>query len=170
MTYGEVIDLCVAKFNQVFGTEYHVEYNTREHILNANPHFKIGEKAAGVYDTKTKKQYFFSDMIEKIREKNYNNSQGSYDNGLTFLIRAVFHELEHTLQREHPDKLKNQFWYSKAMYDIEAIILAMRQIDPKIIDIDYRKLHDYFLMEIDADIKGINNAKSFVSHNGVARD
>lgn len=55
------------------------------------------------------------------------------------------------------------------MYAIESIILSMRLVDPQIIDIDYGILHDSFLMEIDADIKGTNNAQSFVEHNNINR-
>lgn len=93
----------------------------------------------------------------------------NFDQGLTYLIHATFHELEHAIQGEHPEKLKNQFWYSKAMYDIETIIMRIRGYDSQLFDLDYKKMHDIFLLEIDADIKGINNAKEFIKHYGIER-
>lgn len=74
MTYEEIINSCVKKFNEVFDTSYNVEYNSREHILLSNPNFKVSEKTAGLYDTKLGKIYIFSDIIDQIRSKNYNNS------------------------------------------------------------------------------------------------
>ena len=170
MTYKEIIYLCVKKFNETFDTSYNIQYDSKDNILNSNPNFKVSEKTAGLYDKKSHEIYIFSNIIDQIRLKNYKNSQGNNDNGLTFLIRSIFHELEHRLQDEHPEKLKNQFWYAKSMYAIESIILGMRQFDPQIIDIDYARSHDNFLLEIDADIKGINNAKSFVTHNNIKRN
>lgn len=170
MTYKEIINLCVKKFNETFDTSYNIQYDSKDNILDANPNFKVSEKTAGLYDKKSHGIYIFSNIIDQIRLKNYNNSQGNYDNGLTFLIRTIFHELEHRLQDDHPEKLKNQFWYAKSMYAIESIILGMRQFDPQIIDIDYARSHDHFLLEIDADIKGINNAQSFVKYNDINRN
>lgn len=168
--YNEVIQLCVNIFNKAFETSYCVEYDSRTNILRANPDIKVGDKAAGFYDTKSKKIFIFSDAIEKIKSKGYKSLNGQYDNGLAFLIRAVYHELEHFLQRENPGKLKNQFSYAKAMYDIEKIILSMQHIDKEIIDIKYEEVHDSFLIEIDADIKGVNNARATVEHCNISRN
>jgi hypothetical protein len=55
------------------------------------------ETAGGFFDNASKRIYLFSGIIEKIKEKNYYNYNNTKDNGLTFLIFAAFHELEHLL-------------------------------------------------------------------------
>lgn len=164
MDYKEVIRLIKEKFNKTFETSYDIEYNSREKIVKSNSKFNIGEKAAAFYDTGAKKIYIFSEIIDKLR---LNNGDANFDQGLTFLIHATFHELEHAIQREHPEKLRKQFNYSKAMYSIESIIIMMSAVDSQILDLDYSKSHDNFLLEIDADIKGVNNAKEFVRNYGL---
>lgn len=166
MDYKKIVELIKEIFNKSFGTSFDIEYNSRKEILESNFTFNIGENAAAFYDTGSKRIYMFSDVIDKIRSNNLNEN---FDQGLTFLIHAIFHELEHLIQREHPEKLKNQFEYSKAMYDIETIIMMMRKFDSQVFDLDYKKMHDNFLLEIDADIKGVNNAKGFVKHYGIER-
>lgn len=135
--------------------------------MQYHPEFRISDSAAGFYDKKSKTIYIFSEAIEKIRTKNYDNKLNDNDNGLTFLIFALFHELEHFIQIECPEKLRNQFKFAKPMYAIEELILKTKQFDPDVIDFDYYKKHDNFLLEIDADIKGNNNARSFIKYHKI---
>lgn len=167
MDYFNIIKLILNDFKSSFNISVEIKYDSKEKIKQYNPNFKIGNSAAAFYDTKSKTIYFFSDTIEKIREKNYNNEQYENDNGLTFLIFALFHELEHFIQREYPGKLRKQFKCAKPMYAIEELILKIKQFDPDVIDFDYYKKHDTFLLEIDADIKGNNNAISFIKYHGI---
>lgn len=167
MDYSNIIKLISNDFNSSFNTSVEIKYDSKEKIMQNNPHFKIGNSATGLYDTKSKTIYFFSDTIEKIREKNYDNEQYENDNGLTFLIFASFHELEHFIQIQYPEKLRKQFKYAKPMYAIEKLILKIKQSDPDVIDFDYYKKHDNFLLEIDADIKGKNNAVGFIKYHGI---
>lgn len=89
---------------------------------------------------------------------------------MTFLIFAAFHELEHLLQLKYPEKLRKQFNFSKQMYKLEEIIIKISKYDQSISDVNYSEQHDNFLFEIDADIKGVTNALSFVRYyeiNGI---
>ena len=145
-------------------------YDSRENIINKNPHFKIGKSAAGFFDNASERIYLFSGIIEKIKERNYYNYNNTKDNGLTFLIFAAFHELEHLLQLKYPEKLRKQFNFSKQMYKLEEIIIKISKYDQSISDVNYSEQHDNFLFEIDADIKGVTNALSFVRYyeiNGI---
>ena len=90
---------------------------------------------------------------------------------MTFLIFAAFHELEHLLQLKYPEKLRKQFNFSKQMYKLEEIIIKISKYDQSISDVNYSEQHDNFLFEIDADIKGVTNALSFVRYyeiNGIS--
>lgn len=131
---------------------------------HSNAKFKVGihqlmnETTAGVYHNKTKTLFMQSEVIEKIREKNFNNDN-KYDNGLSFLLHACFHELEHRLQAEYPQLLTNQKDIYLMMYKIEQILITILQYEHKYDE--YDKIHENFLLEIDADIKGNKNSKTF---------
>lgn len=130
------------------------------------------KKWSGFFDNASERIYLFSDIIEKIKEKNYYNYYNKdNDNGLTFLIFAAFHELEHLLQLKYPEKLRKQFNFSRQMYKLEDVIIKIAQYDQLISDVNYREQHDNFLFEIDADIKGVANSLSFVRYyeiNGIS--
>ena len=170
MNYNNIISLIVNDFNRSFNLSSEIIYDSRENIINKNPHFKIGKRAVGFFDNASKRIYLFSDIIEKIKEKNYYNYNNTKDNGLTFLIFAAFHELEHLLQLKYPEKLRKQFNFSRQMYKLEDVIIKISKYDQLISDINYSEQHDNFLFEIDADIKGVTNALSFVRYyeiNGI---
>lgn len=170
MNYNDIISLIVNDFNRSFNLSSEIIYDSRENIINKNPHFKIGKSAAGFFDNASERIYLFSGIIEKIKERNYYNYNNTKDNGLTFLIFAAFHELEHLLQLKYPEKLRKQFNFSKQMYKLEEIIIKISKYDQSISDVNYSEQHDNFLFEIDADIKGVTNALSFVRYyeiNGI---
>ena len=167
MNYNDIISLIVNDFNRSFNLSSEIIYDSRENIINKNPHFKIGKSAGGYFDNASKRIYLFSDIIEKIKEKNYYNYNNTKDNGLTFLIFAAFHELEHLLQLKYPEKLRKQFNFSRQMYKLEDVIIKIAQYDQLISDVNYREQHDNFLFEIDADIKGVDNSLSFVRYHKI---
>lgn len=170
MNYNDIISLIVNDFNRNFNLSSEIIYDSRENIINKNPHFKIGKSAGGFLDIASKRIYLFSGIIEKIKERNYYNYNNTKDNGLTFLIFAAFHELEHLLQFKYPEKLRKQFAFSRQMYKLEDVIIKIAQYDQLISDVNYSEQHDNFLLEIDADIKGVTNALSFVRYyeiNGI---
>ena len=170
MNYNDIISLIVNDFNRSFNLSSEIIYDSRENIINKNPHFKIGKSAGGFLDIASKRIYLFSGIIEKIKERNYYNYNNTKDNGLTFLIFAAFHELEHLLQLKYPEKLKKQFNFSRQMYKLEDVIIKISKYDQLISDVNYSEQHDNFLLEIDADIKGVTNALSFVRYyeiNGI---
>lgn len=170
MNYNDIISLIVNDFNRSFNLSSEIIYDSRENIINKNPHFKIGKSAGGFLDIASKRIYLFSGIIEKIKERNYYNYNNTKDNGLTFLIFAAFHELEHLLQFKYPEKLRKQFAFSRQMYKLEDVIIKIAQYDQLISDVNYSEQHDNFLLEIDADIKGVTNALSFVRYyeiNGI---
>lgn len=170
MNYNNIISLIVNDFNRSFNLSSEIIYDSKENIINKNPHFKIGKSAAGFFDNASERIYLFSGIIEKIKERNYYNYNNTKDNGLTFLIFAAFHELEHLLQLKYPEKLRKQFNFSKQMYKLEEIIIKISKYDQSISDVNYSEQHDNFLFEIDADIKGVTNALSFVRYyeiNGI---
>lgn len=56
------------------------------------------------------------------------------------------------------------------MYKLEDVIIKISKYDQLISDVNYSEQHDNFLLEIDADIKGVTNALSFVRYyeiNGI---
>ena len=167
MNYNDIISLIVNDFNRSFNLSSEIIYDSREDIINKNPHFKIGKTAGGFFDNASKRIYLFSGIIEKIKERNYYNYNNTKDNGLTFLIFAAFHELEHLLQLKYPEKLRKQFNFSRQMYKLEDVIIKIAQYDQLISDVNYREQHDNFLFEIDADIKGVNNSLSFVRYHKI---
>ena len=167
MNYNNIISLIVNDFNRSFNLSSEIIYDSRENIINKNPHFKIGKSAAGFFDNASERIYLFSGIIEKIKERNYYNYNNTKDNGLTFLIFAAFHELEHLLQLKYPEKLKKQFNFSRQMYKLEEVIIKVAKYDQLINDVNYREQHDNFLFEIDADIKGVNYSLSFVRYHEI---
>lgn len=87
MNYNDIISLIVNDFNRSFNLSSEIIYDSRENIINKNPHFKIGKSAAGLLDNASERIYLFSNIIEKIKEKKYYNYYNKdNDNGLTFLI------------------------------------------------------------------------------------
>ena len=134
-------------FNNSFETNYNIQYQSRAETKTENLEKKVSKTAGGFYDFKTKCIYIFSDVIEAINKKS--------SNGLSYLIMSCFHELEHRIQFESPEKLREQPYFSNVAYDIEKLVMLF--------DKDfYKNNHDNFYLEIDADIKAINNAENFV--------
>ena len=153
-------------FEKNFNLPVQIVYDSRTSIMKSNPEFKIGDSAAAFQDNDSKTIYIFSDTIEKIRKKNYFNKSGENDNGLTFLILASFHELEHYIQRIHPEKLREEKSdYPKAMLDMEDLIIKASMFLPDITKFDYHTFHDNLLLEIDADKKGTKNTRSFARYH-----
>ena len=165
--YKDVVEKICIVFNNSFQTDYKIIYQSREKAEALNPDIKnLSQNAGGTYQQKNKLIYIFSNVIDKINKKNYNNLCNSNDNGLAFLILACFHELEHRLQIDCPQKLRKQTSFSTTMYDIEKIIILF---DKEF----YKQKHDNFYMEIDADIKGTENAINFINFSkieGINRD
>lgn len=165
--YKDVVEKICIVFNNSFQTDYKIIFQSREEAEALNPDIKnLSKSAGGTYQPKNKRIYIFSNVIDEINKKNYNNLRNSNDNGLAFLILACFHELEHRLQIDCPQKLRKQALFSTSMYDIEKIIVLF---DKEF----YRQNHDNFYMEIDADIKGTENAMKFIDFckiDGINRD
>lgn len=150
--YLNIIKKIVEVYKNAFGVEYPIKYEER---INHD----IAENAGGFFNPKDKSIYIFSDIVDKIRDKNYHNSMDNpKDNGLSFLIYSCFHELEHRLQDEHPELLKNQLPYARSIYQIEDAVIACSLAEK---DCFYEDRHDMFFKEIDADTKGVDNARVF---------
>lgn len=159
--YKDIVKKLYNIFNSSFQTDYKIIYQSREEAEALNPNMNnISKSAGGTYQPQNKSIYIFSNVIDEINQRNYNNPNNFYDNGLAFLINACFHELEHRLQFEYPQKLKKQTSFSRVMYDIEKIIMLF---DKEF----YRQEHDNFYTEIDADSKGVNNAINFLNFCGI---
>lgn len=157
--YEEIVKNIYDLFNNSFQTDYKINYQSREYVEFSNPDIKVGKSAGGFYDSKSKLIYIFSNVIHDINQRNYNNPTNKNNNGLAFLIQACFHELEHRLQLDSRQKLRKQPAFSSIMYDIEKLIIMC--------DRDfYKQNHDNFYLEIDADIKGVDNAINFVDFYG----
>lgn len=165
-----ILRMILDDFERSFNISAQIVYDSRTNIMKSNPEFKIGSSAGGFQDINSKTIYLFSDVIEKIRNKNYYNKSGENDNGLTFLILASFHELEHHIQRVHPEKLREEkLDYPKAMLDVEELIIKVSKFLPYTTKFDYNTFHDNFLLEIDADKKGAKNARSFARYHKVPK-
>lgn len=161
-----IIRMILDDFEKNFNLPVQIVYDSRTSIMKSNPEFKIGNSAAAFQDNNSKTIYLFSDTIEKIRKKNYFNKSGENDNGLTFLILASFHELEHYIQRIHPEKLREEkLDYPKAMLDMEDLIIKASMFLPDITKFDYHTFHDNLLLEIDADKKGTKNTRIFARYH-----
>lgn len=165
--YKDVVEKICIVFNNSFQTDYKIIYQSREEAEALNPDIKnLSKNVGGTYQPKNKLIYIFSNVIDEINKKNYNNLRNSNDNGLAFLILACFHELEHRLQIDCPQKLRKQTSFATTMYDIEKIIILF---DKEF----YKQKHDNFYMEIDANIKGTENAMNFINFSkidGINRD
>lgn len=165
-----IIRMILDDFEKNFNISVQIVYDSRKNIMRSNPKFKIRNSAAGFQDTNSKTIYLFSDVIEKIRNKNYYNESDENDNGLTYLILASFHELEHYIQRVHPEKLRvEKLDYPKAMFDMEDLIIKASMFLPGTTKFDYHIFHDNLLLEIDADKKGTKNARSFARYHKVPK-
>ncbi len=158
--YKDIVKKIYSIFNSSFQTDYRIIYQSREDAELLNPDMNIQKSAGGTYQSKSKSIYIFSNVIDEINQRNYNNPTNTNDNGLAFLIYACFHELEHRLQLECPQKLRKQPSFSSVMYDIEKIIILL---DKEF----YKQQHENFYLEIDADTKGVENAKNFINFCGV---
>jgi len=44
MNYNDIISLIVNDFNRNFNLSSEIIYDSRENIINKNPHFKIGKR------------------------------------------------------------------------------------------------------------------------------
>ena len=156
-SYTNIINRICQEFNKAFGTNYKITYDTVENI-NKDGKYNFKGDEGGFYNPSEQKIYMFSNIIDKIKKKNYNNSNSEIDNGLTYLVYACFHELEHRIQTECPEKLQRQIIpITKDLYKLEYAIIGASQAQK---DDFYRSIHDMFFMEIDADFKGITSAKA----------
>lgn len=165
-----ILRMILDDFERSFNISAKIVYDSSTNIMRNNPEFKIGNSAAGFQDTNSKTIYLFSDVIEKIRNENYYNESGKNDNGLTFLILASFHELEHYIQRVHPEKLSEEkLDFPKALFDMECLIIKASKFLPDATKFDYNNFHDSFLLEIDADKKATRNAISFARYHKVPK-
>ena len=54
MNYNDIISLIVNDFNRNFNLSSEIIYDSRENIINKNPHFKIGKR---VYWTQNVRQH-----------------------------------------------------------------------------------------------------------------
>lgn len=165
LKYNEIIEQILHDYNVTFGTDFKILCDTRENLLRIEPTLILRENTAGVYHNASKTIFLNSEVIEKIKNKNYNNNNNQYDNGLSFLIHACFHELEHRLQSDYPQMLTNQKDIYPMMYQIEQFLISIYQHEKKYDE--YAKLHDKFISEIDADIKGNRNSKTFSDKYGL---
>lgn len=159
MKYEKIIAQLLHDFNETFGTNFNIICDTRDNLLKIEPTLVLRETTAGLFHNASKTIFLNSDVIEKINNKNFNNTNNQYDNGLAFLIHACFHELEHRLQSDYCHLLTNQKDIYPMMYQIEQFLISTYQYE-KNYD-EYAKLHDKFISEIDADIKGNRNLKTF---------
>ena len=96
-------------------------------MLKLEPTLVIRDNTAAVYHNKSRTIFINRDVFEKVKNKNYNNNNNQYDNGLSFLIHACFHELEHRIQSEHPQMLTNQNHIYPMMYQIEQFLISTYQ-------------------------------------------
>lgn len=86
------------------------------------------------------------------------------------MILASFHELEHYIQRVHPEKLRvEKLDHPKAMFNMEDLIIKASMFLPDTTKFDYHIFHDNLLLEIDADKKGTKNARSFARYHKVPK-
>lgn len=159
MDYNKIIELLLHDYNMAFSTNFKILYDTRENLLKLEPTLVLRENTAGVYHNKSKRIFINKDVIDKINRKNFNNKGNQYHNGLAFLIHSCFHELEHRKQSEYTESLVNQKDIYPIMYKIEQLLITIFQYENKYEE--YAKMHDKFISEIDADIKGNKNLKSF---------
>lgn len=165
-----IIEMILSDFKSFFNISAQIIYDSRENVTKNNPEFKIGSSAAGFRDDKLQTIYLFSDVIEEIRKRNYYNEFNQNDNGLTYLILASFHELEHHIQRKYPEILNEEkLGAPKAMLEMENLIIKANKFLPGTSKFDYNRIHDNFLLEIDADKKGTINSRNFSKYHKIPK-
>lgn len=165
MDYNEIIKQILQDYKKSFEIDINIFCDTRDNLLKIEPTLVIRDNTAAIYHNKSRTIFINREVIEKVKNKNFNNSNNQYDNGLSFLIHACFHELEHRLQSDCPQMLTNQNNIYPIMYQIEQFLISTYQYE-KNYD-EYAKLHDKFISEIDADIKGNKNLKTFANQYGI---
>ena len=157
--YNQLIQQILHDYKSVFEIDVNIVCDTREQLLKIEPTLIMRENTAAVYHNKSKTIFINKEVLEKIAIKNFNNDNNKYDNSLAFLVHACFHELEHRIQSERPELLVNQKTIYPIMYKLEQFLISIYQYEQKYDD--YAKIHDRFISEIDADIKGNRNLKAF---------
>lgn len=161
MDYNKVIKQILQDYKKEFEIDINIVCDTRDNLLKLEPTLVIRDNTAAVYHNKSRTIFINRDVFEKVKNKNYNNNNNQYDNGLSFLIHACFHELEHRIQSNYPQMLTNQKNIYPIMYQIEQFLISTYQYENKYDE--YARLHDKFISEIDADIKGTKNLKAFAN-------
>ena len=170
MDYNGIVKQILSDYKKRFGIDINIVLDTKDNLLKMEPNLVISEKTAAVYYKSASHDkggtiFMVREVFDKIKNKNYNNSNNQYDNGLAFLIHACFHELEHRKQSDYPEKLTAQKTIYPMMYQIEHFLIATYQYEKKYDR--YASMHDKFISEIDADIKGNRNLRSFANHFGL---
>lgn len=153
--YRNIVSRLCRVYNDEIGSNYGVELLTAgEFEKKYNEPVNIDNRG-GFYDPQNKIIVMFYEHIVRKREQFMHENSG--DNGLTYLIRGVFHELEHRLQYENRKKLSGFSETDFFKLDMDNILLVMANFDKRAKDF-YDRFHDNMFLEIDADIKGVNNA------------
>ena len=165
MDYNEIIKQILQDYKKTFEIDINIVCDTKENLLKLEPNLVIRNNTAAVYHNKSRTIFINMGVFEEVKSKNYNNSNNQYDNGLSFLIHACFHELEHRLQSDYPQLLTNQNHIYPIMYQIEHFLISTYQYENK--NNEYARLHDKFISEIDADIKGNKNLNAFANQYGI---
>ena len=155
MTDLEIIKYIETVFNTNFNTNYRIIYDSRDELLKKEPKLQLKENTLGVFFKGN--IYINKDIIRKIRVKN-NQKDANMDTGLTYLIHACFHELQHCIQREHPELLRKQKPYYLGIYEVEEFLNYLFRCEGN--SEYYSNNHDEYLTEIDADIKGNRNLQN----------
>lgn len=161
MDYNKIIQQILQDYKKTFNIDINIVCDTRDKLQTIEPTLVIRENTAAVYHNRSRTIFINREVFEKVKNKNYNNSDNQYDNGVSFLIHACFHELEHRLQSDYPQILTNQNSIYPMMYQIEQFLISTYQHEKKYDE--YARLHDRFISEIDADIKGNKNLKAFAN-------
>lgn len=155
--YKYILDYVSKTFSISLGEKFHLELRTMEEdkALGGN-HYK---NSGGYFDIETGNIIIFADAIKKIKD----NPNTSYDNVLTYLLIAGCHEFEHQRQFDNVNKLSSIKEKNQPIKPIEKFMLSAEKLAILKLKKDYtyfyRKYHDNFLIEIDADAKAVRNAK-----------
>ena len=165
MDYNKIIQQILQDYKKTFNIDINIVCDTRDKLQTIEPTLVIRGNTAAIYHNRSRTIFINSEVFEKVKNKNYNNSNNQYDNGMSFLIHACFHELEHRLQSDYPQMLINQNSIYPMMYQIEQFLISTYQHEKKYDE--YARLHDKFISEIDADIKGNKNLKAFANQYGI---
>lgn len=166
MDYNKILQQILQDYKKIFNIDVNIVYDKKDKLQKIEPTLVIRENTAAVYHNRSRTIFINRDVFEKVKNKNYNNSDNQYDNGISFLIHACFHELEHRLQSDYPQMLTNQKSIYPMMYKIEQFLISTYQFEKKYDE--YNRLHDKFISEIDADIKGNKNLKAFANQYGIS--